>query len=415
LVILHHLAGRGKAIIPSVSNSGFFTVIHFYHFFLHLWESAFIIIMEKIKSDDRRIASVDVLRGFDMFWLVGGTGLAIAIVKLFGGSVQEILLPQLDHAEWIGFTFYDLIFPLFEFVMGMSVVFSLQKILKKEGKTAAYSRLIRRFILLYLLGFIYYGGFSQLWPDIRILGVLQRLAITYLLTGILFIHLELRGMVIVSACILIGYWILFSFIPVPDKGIISLTPDSNWAQYIDARFLPGKKNGPAGAWDVVGILGTIPATVSCVLGVFAAQVLQSKKMTDKQRLICLIGGGLALVVTGYLWGIQFPVIKKVWTSTYVLVSGGYSFMLMGIFYFLIDVRGYKKWTTLFVWIGVNPITIYMARNLIDFNGPSKRLVGGDIALVVGEQWAYVLATAVSLAFSLILLRFMYNRKIFIKV
>jgi predicted acyltransferase len=371
--------------------------------------------MEKIQSDDRRILSVDVLRGFDMFWLVGGTGLALAIVKLFGATVQDILLPQLDHAEWVGFTFYDLIFPLFEFVMGMSVVFSLQKILIKEGKGAAYRRLIKRFILLYLLGFIYYGGFSNVWPDIRILGVLQRLAITYLFTGIIFIHLELRGMVIVSALILIGYWILFSFIPVPDKGAISLTPDSNWAQYIDSILLPGKKNGPAGAWDIVGILGTIPATVSCLLGVFAARVLRSKKLEDKQRLICLIGGGLAFVIAGYVWGLQFPIIKKVWTSSYVLVSGGFSLMLMGIFYFLIDIRGYKKWTTLFVWIGVNPITIYMARNLIDFNGPAKKLVGGNIALLVGEQWAYFLATAVSLAFSLIILRFLYNRKIFIKV
>lgn len=371
--------------------------------------------MEKIQSDDRRLLSVDVLRGFDMFWLIGGTGLAIAIVKLFGGGVQDMMLTQLEHAEWIGFTFYDLIFPLFEFVMGMSVVFSLQKLLKNEGKAVAYRRLIRRFILLYLLGFIYYGGFSNVWPDIRILGVLQRLAITYLLTGIIFIHLELRGMVVVSTFILTGYWILFSFIPVPDTGVISLTPDSNWAQYIDSIFLPGKKNGPGGAWDIVGILGTIPATVSCLLGVFAAKVLRSQKMDDKQRLICLIGGGLALVVAGYLWGIQFPVIKKVWTSTYVLVSGGFSLMLMGIFYFLIDIRGYKKWTTLFVWIGVNPITIYMARNLIDFNGPAKKLVGGNIALLVGEQWAYLQATAVSLAFSLIILKFLYDRKIFIKV
>ena len=371
--------------------------------------------MENTKSADKRILSVDVLRGFDMFWLIGGTGLALAIVKLFGGGVQDLLVAQLDHAEWIGFTFYDLIFPLFEFVMGMSVVFSLKKILHTDGKAAAYRRLIRRFVLLFLLGIIYYGGLSNVWPDIRILGVLQRLALTYLFTGILYIHFELRGMVIISSLILIGYWILLSFVPVPDTGVISLTLQSNWAQYIDTLFLPGKKNGPGGIWDIVGILGTIPATVSCLLGVFAAMVLQSKKMVDKQRLICIIGGGAAMVVIGYLWGIQMPVIKKIWTPTYVLVAGGYSLLLLGIFYYLIDVKGYKKWTTLFVWIGVNPITIYMARNLIDFGGISKRIVGGDIALMVGEQWAYFLATTVSLGLSLILLRFLYHRKIFLKV
>ena len=371
--------------------------------------------METSKSTDKRILSVDVLRGFDMFWLVGGTGLALAITKLSGPGIQNFLIPQFDHAEWIGFTFYDLIFPLFEFVMGMSVVFSLKKILKQEGKVAAYRRLIKRFILLFLLGIIYYGGLSNVWPEIRILGVLQRLALTYLLTGMLFIHFELRGMAVVSVLILVGYWILFSFIPVPDTGVIALTQQSNWAQYIDTILLPGKKNGPGGTWDIVGILGTIPATVSCLLGVFAAYILQAKKLTDKQRLIYLAGGGLGMVMIGYLWGIQFPIIKKVWTSTYVLVAGGYSLMLMGIFYYLIDVKGYKKWTPMFVWIGVNPITIYMARNLIDFNGISKKLVGGNLARMAGEQWGYLLLMTVSLGLSLVLLYFMYKRKIFLKV
>jgi len=371
--------------------------------------------MGKIKSADKRILSVDVLRGFDMFWLIGGTGLALAVVKLFGGGVQELLLPQLEHTEWIGFTFYDLIFPLFEFVMGMSVVFSLQKILKTDGKAAAYRKLIRRFILLFLLGIFYYGGLSNAWPDIRILGVLQRLALTYLLTGILFIHLDLRGMVIVAAIILIGSWILLSFVPVPDTGKISLTQQSNWAQYIDELLLPGKKNGPGGKWDIAGIFGTFTTTVSCLVGVFAAQIVQNKLISDKKRLIYLIGGGLAMVVIGYLWGIQMPIIKKIWTPTYVLVAGGFSSLLMGVFYYLIDVKGYKMWTTLFVWIGVNPITIYMARNLIDFGSISKRFVGGDIAIMLGEQWAYLLSTAVSLALSLIILRFLYQRKIFLKV
>jgi len=371
--------------------------------------------MKTTKSADKRILSVDVLRGFDMFWLVGGTGLALAIVKLCGGAVQDLLLPQLDHADWIGFTFYDLIFPLFEFVMGMSVVFSLKRILLSEGKLAAYRRLLRRFLLLFSLGIVYYGGLSNAWPEIRILGVLQRLALTYLFTGILFIHFNLRTMGGIAAAILFGYWFLLSFVPVPDNGLVALTIQSNWAQYLDELLLPGKKSGGSGTWDVNGLLGTFPATVSCLLGVFAATILQHKKITDKKRLILLIVGGVVMAVTGYLWGIQMPVIKKIWTPTYVLVAGGYSSLLLGVLYFLIDVKGYQKWTTIFVWIGVNPITIYMARNLIDFNGLSKRLVGGNLSILVGAQWAYLLATLISLALSLILLRFMYRRKIFLKV
>ena len=370
--------------------------------------------MKSSNSADKRILSVDVLRGFDMFWLIGGTGLALAIVKLFGTGIQSLLIPQLDHAEWIGFTFYDLIFPLFEFVMGMSVLFSLKKLLQKEGKMAAYKRLIKRFLILFILGIIYYGGLSNVWPEIRLLGVLQRLALTYLFTGILYIHLEIRGLAIISALILIGYWILFSFIPVPDTGLVALTQQSNWAQYIDVNFLPGRKNGPGGLWDIVGILGTIPATVSCLLGLFAAEILLSKKLTDQKRVAYLLAGGLAMVITGYLWGIQFPIVKKVWSSTYVLVAGGYSSLLLALFYYLIDVKGYHKWTTMFVWIGVNPITIYMARNLIDFGSISKKLVGGDLSILAGEQWAYLLANIVSLGLSLLLLKFMYDRKIFLK-
>jgi predicted acyltransferase len=202
---------------------------------------------------------------------------------------------------------------------------------------------------------------------------------------------------------------------VPDTGVTAITQQSNWAQYIDAMLLPGKKNGPGGIWDIAGIMGTFPATVSCMLGVFAANILQSKKLTDNQRVIYMVGGGLAMVVIGYLWGIQFPVIKKIWSSTYVLVAGGYSLMLMGIFYYLIDVKGFKMWTPLFVWIGVNPITIYMARNLIDFNGIAKKLAGGNLSLMVGEQLAYLLLMTVSLGLSLVLLHFMYKRKIFLKV
>ncbi|MCE1198210.1 MAG: DUF5009 domain-containing protein [Marinilabiliales bacterium] len=371
--------------------------------------------MENNTPAEKRILSVDVLRGFDMFWLVGGTGIALALVKLAGGWVQDLFLPQLDHAEWIGFTFYDLIFPLFEFVMGMSLVFSLSKILRNDGKMAAYKRLLRRFLLLYLLGFIYYGGFSNSWPDIRLLGVLQRLAFTYLFAGMLYIHLEIKWLALVSILILIGNWILFCFVPVPDTGMVSLTPESNWAQYVDVQFLPGKKNGPKGMWDILGILGTLPATVSCLLGVFAAKILRNDKWVENQRVKYLLMGGLALIVVGLLWSFHFPIIKKIWSSTYVLIGGGLSLLLMGLFYYLIDVKGYRKWTPMFVWIGVNPITIYMARNLIDFGGISKKLAGGNVAGLLSEPWAYLLLTSVSMALSLVIVWFLYNRKIFIKV
>lgn len=362
-----------------------------------------------------RIVSVDVLRGFDMLWLIGGTGLALAIVKLFGEGVQYILLPQLDHAEWIGFTFYDLIFPLFEFIMGMSVVFSLSRILKQDGKEAAYKRLLKRFVLLFLLGIIYYGGISNGWQDIRVFGVLQRLAVTYLFTGMMFIHFKLKGLILFSVVVLIAYWILNVFIPVPDTGIISITKESNWAQYIDSILLPGRKLGGNGTWDVNGILGTFPATISCLLGVFASNILLDKKLNQQKRVNYLVGLGVSMLIVGLAWSVSMPIIKKIWSSTYVLVAGGFSFILMGLFYWIIDVKQYTKWTLMFVWIGVNPITIYMVRNLIDFNGIATRFVSGTTDLHSPDVWGYLVVMVISLALSLLLLRFLYNRKIFLKV
>lgn len=369
----------------------------------------------KLSPEKKRILSVDVLRGFDMFWLIGGTGLALAVVKLFGQGVQDILLPQLDHAKWIGFTFYDLIFPLFEFVMGMSVVFSLSRILKQEGKKAAYKRLLRRFILLFLFGIIYYGGISHGWGEVRVFGVLQRLAVTYLLTGMLFIHFKLRGLIVVSALVLITYWILNVFVPVPDTGIISITKESNWAQYIDSILLPGRKLGGNGTWDVNGILGTFPATISCLLGVFASFILLDKKLDQQKRVYYLVGLGVSMLIVGLGWSGSMPIIKKIWSSTYVLVAGGLSFVLMGFFYWIIDVKKYTKWTLIFVWIGVNPITIYMARKLVDFNKIATRIVGGTTDLHSPNVWGYLVAMIMSLILSLLLLRFLYNRKIFLKV
>ena len=370
---------------------------------------------EKNNSDAKkeRILSIDVLRGFDMLFLIGGNGVAIAIVKLFGGRFQEIFLPQLDHTEWAGFTFYDLIFPLFVFIMGMSTVFSLSKILAIDGKGTAYKRLFRRSILLYILGILYYHGFMNEIENIRYLGVLQRLALCYLFTGLIFINFKLRGMIVWFFVLLLSYWAFLSFVPVPGVGHVSFAEGANWANYIDEHFLPGRKWD--GTWDPEGLLSTLPAIASSLLGVFTALLIKEKKIEDKNKVYYLVGGGIIMVVLGYVWGLQFPVIKKIWTSSYVLVAGGYSLLLLGFFYLLIDVLDFKKWTIPLVWIGMNPITIYMAKNIIDFNSLARRFVGGDIQVLVGEKVGYLLLTVVSLTLTMSVVRFMYKKKIFLRL
>ncbi|NOY57438.1 MAG: DUF5009 domain-containing protein [Calditrichaeota bacterium] len=369
--------------------------------------------VQSIEPVKGRIVSVDVLRGFDMFWITGGAGFFIAIFKLFGGKMEKWFVPQLDHADWAGFHFYDLIFPLFVFIVGMSVVFSLEKLLATKGKKAAYNRIIRRFILLYLLGIIEYGGMSHGFQHIRLLGVLQRLALTYFFTGILFIHFRTKGLIVAFAALLIGYWAWLSFIPVPGLGHVSFAEGLNWTNWIDQHYLPLRKWD--GQWDPEGILSTLPAIGSCLLGVFASLLLRNKSVEDMKKVYYFIGGGIAAVILGYLWGLQFPVIKKIWTSSYVLVAGGYSFILLGVLYLILDVWKVQKWAIVFVWIGMNPITIYMGRNVLDFNALARRFVGGELQTCCGEKFGYLLMTAVSLALTLVVVRFLFKRKIFLRL
>lgn len=368
-----------------------------------------------------RIVSVDVLRGFDMFWLVGGAGLFLAIFKLIGGPADELVKTQLGHVVWKGFRFYDLIFPLFVFVTGMSIVFSLGK-LRTESPAAAYKRLLRRAILLYLFGLIYYGGMSphllgDVSPtihDIRWLGVLQRIALCYLFAGILYLHLNLRGLIAVCVGILVGYWALLAFVPLPGHDSVSWeTPKDTWPVYLDTLLLPGRK--AEGIWDPEGILSTLPAICTCLLGVFAALLLRAPNRSNALKFFAFVALGLALAGLGWAWNPYCPVIKKIWTSSYVCVAGGYSFLLLAFFFLIVDVWKLRFWIKPFLWIGMNPITIYMGRNLLDFNALADRFVGGSLADAVGADVHYLLQMILSLAFSLLLLRFLYHRKIFLRV
>ncbi len=360
-----------------------------------------------------RIVSVDVLRGFDMFWIVGGAGFFEALFKWFGPGAAHSLGRQLHHSHWVGFRFYDLIFPLFVFVVGMSVVFSLEKILAQKGKKAAYRRIFRRFVILYLLGIFYYQGIQNGVENIRLLGVLQRLAITYLFAAIFFIHLNRKTMVAVTVAILIGYWAWLSFVPVPGLHAVSFAEGKNWANWVDAHYLPFRKWN--GTWDPEGILSTIPAIASALLGVFAALLIKSREIAPMKKVKIFVLCGIALVLLGYLWSLQFPIIKKIWTSSYVLVAGGYSALLLGIFYLIVDVWKLQKWAVPFVWIGMNPITIYMARNMVAFDDLAKRIVGGQLLTLFGDPIGLLLVKTVSLGFSLWLVHFLFKKKVFLRI
>ncbi len=360
----------------------------------------------------QRLLSLDALRGFDMFWIVGAEELVHALQKVADNGPLSLLADQLRHKGWAGFHFEDLIFPLFVFIVGVSLVFSLTKTLEKFGRRAALWRILRRSALLYLLGILYYGGLSTPFEKIRLLGVLQRIALCYLFASLLFCYLKPKALAGVCAGLLLGYWALLSFVPVPGHGAGNFAEGANLANFVDQQWLPLRRWD--GDHDPEGLLSTLPAIASCLLGVFGGLLLKNVRVPDKKKVTSLIAAGLACLAVGWLWHLNFPVIKKIWTSSFVLVAGGYSFLLLAAFYQVIDVWKIQKWAQPFVWIGVNPITIYFGGRFIDFDEMAKLFVGGPVNACLGRYGELVLVMT-SLAFGFLFLRFLYQHKIFLRV
>jgi predicted acyltransferase len=370
-----------------------------------------------------RVVSIDALRGFNIFWILGADGAIWALDRMLrdkGRAVSaagSFLGTQMSHVAWEGFRFYDFIFPLFIFVTGVSIVLALPRLVAREGKALAHLHVLRRALFLYILGLIFYGGVSQHWSDIRFVGVLQRIAICYLFASLLFLNLNRRGLVVALVALLGGYWALMTFVPVPGIGAGSFGPDSNLANWIDVHYLPGR------LWDKSrdpeGLLSTLPAIATCLLGVMAGLLLKDERLTSTQKSLWLIGAGTVMVLAGYLWGLQFPVIKAIWTSSFVLVAGGYSAILLGVMHQVIDVWGWRAWATIFVWIGANAITLYFINGVAGFEPFALRFVGGDVSAwldrMITPGTGLFVAHILGLVLAIALAGFLYRRRIFLRV
>jgi len=418
-----------------------------------------------------RLMSVDALRGFDMFWIIGADSLVYALNRMSHSRPTEFLAEQLDHADWEGFHFYDLIFPLFVFIVGVSLVFSLTKAIERAGRATALKRVFRRAILLFVIALFYSGGVTNPWPDMRLMGVLNRIALAYFFAGLLFCFFKPRALAVIWAGLLVGYWALMTFAPIRDIQLTksrlaeiadeagdaqtatlfrdkeasnpSAIKDSpawaaaekifyattnrvsgkfgkgfNLSDHFDFQYLPGRKYDTF--FDPEGYLSTIAAIGTCLLGVFAGLLLKSQSIPDRRKVLYLLSFGLAAVALGWLWNFQFPVIKKIWTSSYVLVAGGYSALLLGVFYLVVDVWQKRAWCQPFVWMGMNSITIYLASNMLGgFRKLAARLAGGDVKVFFDEHLAKgvgdMVISIVGLLLAFWFVHFLYRRKVFLRL
>ncbi len=397
------------------------------------------------KSSGQRLVSVDALRGFDMFWIIGADALVQALNRMSQTPFTRFLAAQLDHADWAGFRFYDLVFPLFLFIVGVSIVLSMDRLLATAGRKGALLRIARRSVLLFVLGVFYYGGVTRAWPDVQLSGVLPRIALCYFVAATLYVLLPRKGIVAAAALCLAVYWALLTFVPFPDVQLMhdkvgkketqaqapavlfsgeaktvsgTFEEGHNLTHYVDARWLPGKKRNLY--YTNEGLLSTIPAVATTLLGVMAGWLLTSARWSGRQKVAWLLAAGALGVLLGLLWGLQFPVIKRIWTSSYVLVAGGYSAAVLGGFYLVVDVWGKRAWCQPFVWMGTNAITVYLVENILGgFNSIAARLVGGDVQQFADRHIAKgcgdLLIAAVGIVLAFLFVRFLYQRKIFLRV
>jgi predicted acyltransferase len=347
---------------------------------------------------------------------MGGENIIHSLAVLTKWTLFIWLGTQMEHVEWNGFRFYDNIFPLFLFIAGVSMPFSLTKRINQgDSKAKLYRHIITRGLMLVLLGCIYNGLLSFDFENQRYASVLGRIGLAWMFAAIIFINTKLRGQIIWFVSILIGYWAIMMLVPVPGYGAGNLSMEGSLVGYIDRLLLPGRLY--LTVHDPEGILSTIPAIATALLGVFTGRFLRLNKddLVPMKKGITLLIAGLAFISAGWIWNFVFPVNKNLWTSSFVLVSGGWSLVFLSIFYIIIDVWKLQKWAFFFVVIGLNPITIYLCQaGMIDFQSTSNYFFGGILGKLT-ENWQHFCGAVIFVGISWLFLYFLYRKKVFLKV
>ncbi len=360
-----------------------------------------------------RLYSLDILRGFDMFWIIGGGAFIGALAKATEWGWLEVLARQTHHVAWNGFRFWDLIFPLFMFISGVAIPFAItSKLEKGASKNELFRKVFRRMVLLVVFGLVYNGVLKNGFPDMRAASVLAQIGISYFFASLIVIYTSsIKPRIFWLIGILGGIAILQHLVPIPGFGAGVFTPEGSVNAWIDQHFLPGKLL--YGTYDPEGVLCIVSATSVTLLGSLAGNILRNKHYTPGRKALVICLSGLGLVLLALALSPVYPVIKKIWTVPFNLLTAGLSLLLLSLFYFIMDVKGWRNGTFFFRVIGLNSITIYLGGRIIDFYYTSGFLLGW-IAKPAGD-FGEVIIIAGMIIVEWLFLYYLYKRKIFLRV
>lgn len=360
-----------------------------------------------------RLHSLDVLRGFDMFWIIGGGALLGALAKVADWNWMNVLAEQTHHVAWNGFHAWDLIFPLFMFISGVAIPFAVtSKLENGVARPALFKKVFRRMVLLVAFGLVYNGVLQNGFPDMRAASVLAQIGISYFFASLIVIYTaSVKPRIFWLIGILGGIAMIQLLIPVPGFGAGVITPEGSINAWIDQHFLPGRLI--YGTYDPEGILCIVSATSVTLMGSLAGIILRNKNVSPHRKAGILVLSGLGLVLLALALSPVYPIIKKIWTVPFNMLTSGISLLLLSFFYFIMDVKGWRKGTFFFRVIGLNSITIYVGGRIIDFYYTSGFLLGW-LANPAGDFGPVVIITGMIIV-EWLFLYYLYKNKIFLRV
>jgi predicted acyltransferase len=379
--------------------------------------------MKNTHSSSKRLESLDALRGFDLFFLVALGPLMHSLARTANVEWLNESMWVFSHVSWEGFSPWDLIMPLFLFMSGISMPFSLSRYKSISDKRPLLRRLAKRILLLWIFGMMCQGNLLALDPNTIYLysNTLQAIATGYLITALLFLFTSRRTQIITAVVLLLVYWTAMQFITVDGYGGGNYTPQGNLAEWIDntvlgrfrdtAQVIDGKVV-VADWYHYTWILSSLNFGVTVLTGLFAGYIAKDK-IEEKKKLKLYFGTGITMVIAGWLWNFQMPVIKTIWTSSMVLVSSGYCFLLMGLFYYWIDYKGHRSGITWLKVYGMNSIVAYMLANVVNFRCIGESLFYG-LKQYMGSYYSFLM-TLWNIGAVYVIIWFMYKRGIFLKV